>query len=404
MKARSTGTLRRLRSLLVHQVRSSRFFPTTIPDRLGDDDALAGGRLDERVIVYFPDTAESLYQLQPWLPALEALHQRFPVVVICQDSRTAAAIRRTSRLRVLTVARYGRLDDLLSRSEVAVVLYVNHSSRNFECLRFTEVVHVYLGHGDSDKGVSASNQVKAYDYCFVAGEVAVARIAAHVRRFDAALRCLRIGQPQLDGTGLLPTKPPTAAPADPPIRARVLYAPTWEGAQPSVAYSSLLTHGPQLVSSLIAAGFEVTFRPHPLSGVTSGEYAAADATIRSLVSAAGAPHRVDAAGSLATSFQDADLLVTDISAVALNWLPGGRPLVITQAAGDAKETRSPLTDIVPRLAVSDLDRCAEIVRAALADRERAARLDTIEQFFEVATDGAATAAFIAAVQRVAAEA
>ena len=31
-------------------------------------------------------------------------------------------------------------------------------------------------------------------------------------------------------------------------------------------------------------------------------------------------------------------------------------------------------------------------------------MDTIEQFFEVATDGAATAAFIAAVQRVAAEA
>ena len=197
MKARSTGTLRRLRSLLVHQVRSSRFFPTTIPDRLGDDDVLAGGRLDERVIVYFPDTAESLYQLQPWLPALEALHQRFPVVVICQDSRTAAAIRRTSRLRVLTVARYGRLDDLLSRSEVAVVLYVNHSSRNFECLRFTEVVHVYLGHGDSDKGVSASNQVKAYDYCFVAGEVAVARIAAHVRRFDAALPWLG-DHPHLD--------------------------------------------------------------------------------------------------------------------------------------------------------------------------------------------------------------
>ena len=124
------------------------------------------------------------------------------------------------------MARYGRLDDLLSRSEVAVVLYVNHSSRNFECLRFTEVVHVYLGHGDSDKGVSASNQVKAYDYCFVAGEVAVARIAAHVRRFDAALRCLRIGQPQLDGTGLLPTKPPTAAPARPPGKGHNPRSPT----------------------------------------------------------------------------------------------------------------------------------------------------------------------------------
>lgn len=404
MRARSAGAARRLRSMLVQQVRRSRFFPATIPDRLGEDDELAGARLDERVIVYFPDTAESLYQLEPWLPALKTLHRELPVVVVCQDSRTAARIRAQSTLRVLTIARYGRLDDLLSRSDVRVALYVNHSPRNFEALRFTSLVHVYLGHGDSDKGVSASNQVKAYDYCFVAGQAAVDRLARHVQRFDAAARCLRIGQPQLDGSGLLPESAPSVEPSPVPVRARVLYAPTWEGGQPSVAYSSLLSHGPRLVRALLAEGFLVTFRPHPLSGVTSGDYAAADATIRTLLAEAGPPHRTDTSCALAESFADADLLVTDISAVALNWLPGGRPLVITRASGQAQEMASSLTRVVPRLAESDLPRVGSVVRCALEDPERADRLATIADFFEVATEGAATAAFLAAVRRVAAEA
>src|SRR5699024_8765545 len=106
---------------------------------------------------------ESLYQLLPWLPAFEALDAQQRVVVICQDSRTAAKIRAASKLDVLTIARYGRLDDILSRSRVGLALYVGHSPRNFDCLRFTDMTHVYLGHGDSDKAVSASNQVKAYD-------------------------------------------------------------------------------------------------------------------------------------------------------------------------------------------------------------------------------------------------
>lgn len=403
--ARSTGLVRKARSRAILAVRRSRLFPTTIPDKLGDDDRLAGATLTEKVLVYFPDTAESLYQIEPWYAPLRALDAELPVVVVCQDSRTAARIRRDSGLTVLTIARYGRLDDVLARSDVRLALYVNHSPRNFECLRFTSLTHIYLGHGDSDKAVSASNQIKAYDYCFVAGQAAVDRIAEHVRRYDAAARCVLIGQPQLDGEGVLPAiAPPTEAPPA-PARPRVLYAPTWEGAQPSVAYSSLASHSRALITALMSAGYAVTYRPHPLSGVTSGEYAGADAWIRTTLSEAGGDHRVDVANPLGESFNDADLLISDVSGVVLNWLPSGKPLIITvPATPAAEETATGLTAVAPRLAVADLPRVAELVRTQLADDpDRAQRLKLIDRYFSETTDGAATAAFVAACRRLAEE-
>ena len=403
--ARSAGLIRKARSRAILAVRRSRLFPTTIPDKLGDDDRLAGTSLPEKVLVYFPDTAESLYQIEPWYAPLRALHAELPVVVVCQDSRTAARIRRDSGLTVLTIARYGRLDDLLARSDVRLALYVNHSPRNFECLRFTSLTHIYLGHGDSDKAVSASNQVKAYDFCFVAGQAAVNRIAEHVRRYDATGRCVLIGQPQLDGVGLLPVAPaPIEAPL-PPARPRVLYAPTWEGAQPSVAYSSLASHARAMITALLDVGYAVTYRPHPLSGVTSGEYAGADAWIRRTLTEAAGDHRIDVGNPLAQSFDDAHLLISDVSGVALNWLPSGKPLIITTPATvAAEESSTGLTAVVPRLAVADLPQVAELVRRQLADDpDRAQRLKLIDHYFSETTDGAATATFVAECQRFAGE-
>lgn len=403
--ARSSGLARAAQRRLVHAARRSRFFPVTIPDRLGEDDALAGSRLPESVLVYFSDTQESLYQIDQWYPALEAVHRVLPVVVVCQDSRTAARIRAEISPRVLTIARYGRLDDLLSHSDVRIALYVNHTPRNFECLRFTSPTHVYLGHGDSDKGVSASNQVKAYDYCFVAGRAAIDRIKAHVPRYDADSRCVAIGQPQLDGTGLLPAEPIDPQQAIPvPAHPRVLYAPTWEGAQPSVAYSSVLAHGPELVRSLLRdGGLAITYRPHPLIGVTSGDYAGADREIRRLLEASGGnDHRVDVDVPLAASFRDAHLLVTDISGVPISWLPTGRALSVLPPALGIPLGGS--TDLGPFMVDPPADGSwATLVRDVLAAQTvPASRLAAASYYLSEGTDLAATARLIEALRRVAA--
>jgi hypothetical protein len=142
------GLRRRAQSRAIKAVRRSRFFPLSMIDRLGDDATLTDGRLDGRVIVFFPGPPDQLYQLLPWLPTLEALDAAQGVTVVCQDSRVAAGLRERTGVRVVAFARYGALDGVIGRSDVALALYVGHASANFECLRFASLLHAYIGHGD----------------------------------------------------------------------------------------------------------------------------------------------------------------------------------------------------------------------------------------------------------------
>jgi hypothetical protein len=394
------GSLRRrLRRFVVRAVRRSRLLPSTMPDRLGQDDELAGTALRESVLVYFPDTRESLYQLRQWYGPLAKLHERHPLVVVFQDSRTARVAAAESGLRCITVARYGTLDALLARSGVKLAIYVNHSPQNFANLRFLSLVHVHLSHGDGDKGVNVSNQLKAYDFNFVAGQAGIDRAAQYTMLYDAPARTIAIGRPQLDfappsGSG---ERPAGALPT-------VLYAPTWEGGQPSMAYSSVATHGEAIIGALLASGrFRVVYRPHPLTGVTDDAIGVADLRLRALVeqSSAGG-HRVDVGTDFSVAAAESDLLICDVSAVAVDYLPTGKPLIITTPADPgvvAAQTR--LLHTVPRLAAADAARVADVVGEQLTlDPARQERLELIEYYVGDTTHGVATKRFIEACERV----
>ena len=401
--ARRNALVRRASRIGMRLLRRYGLLPVGLADRNGDDERLAGSSLPQTVMVYFPGTMEDIYQLRQWYGQLRALHERHPLIVVLQDSRTARIVRAESGLEAITIARYGRLDDLLSRSEVKLALYVNHSPQNFAALRFLSLAHVYLSHGDSDKGVSVSNQVKAYDFLFVAGQAAIDRIQAYTMLYDAGAHCLLIGRPQLDEE-----PPPGAAAAPPRNRPTVLYAPTWEGAQPSLAYGSVVSHGPALVRSLLADGrFTVVYRPHPLNVVTSAEYSGADAELRRLLTEAAAKdpatgHRVETDVSVSESFAGADLLICDVSAMAMSWLPSGKPMVITEPASIVVVTaRTRMLDVVPRLAVADLPGVIELLSDQLdRDPARAARAALVDYYLGDITPGAATKRFLDACTQV----
>lgn len=373
------GLVHRLRLWAIGRLRRSRFLPSGMPDKLTDEDRL-GRAFEQQVMLYFPTMRDSLYQLRPWYHALKALDQVHPLVCVFKDSRTARLVRDETGLDCVTLARYGQLDEILSLSQVKLALYVNHDPINFESLRFTSLVHVYLGHGDSDKGVSVSNQVKAYDFCFLAGQAAADRTAAAVMLYDAAARSVLIGQPQLDGVA--PVVPSPSADG----RRTVLYAPTWEASQPSVSYGSLETHGVALVRAL-SGTHRVVYRPHPLNGVIRASYAAADAAVRALAD------RVDTTVPLEQSFADADLLVTDVSAVTLNWLPTGKPLLVTTPT--VPYPPSALMDVVPQLAPGD-DVAAIVAEHLTTDPTRDARQSLVEHYLGDPAPGVATTRFIAA--------
>ncbi|MGC5167014.1 CDP-glycerol glycerophosphotransferase family protein [Luteimicrobium sp. DT211] len=396
---RGASLKRRVRSLGGGLIRRMGLLPGGVPDRNGDDARLATQRLDAEVLVFFADTEDGLYQLRQWYAPLAALDGRHQIAVITADSRTAALIRAETGFEVVTVARYATLDGLLARSDVRLVLYVNHNPENFSMLRFASVAHVSLLHGDSDKVVSVSNQAKAYDFSYVAGRAAIDRMARYLPLFDAEHRCVVIGRPQLDDALALVAERPAPAPEQ---RRTVLYAPTWEGAQPSAAYGSVDTLGEAVVAALLAEpDLRVIYRPHPLTGVRLAAYGEADAAIRRRIEEArtaspSAGHAVSTSGELMVDLAAADLLVCDVSAVAMDWLVTGRPLVVTEPAGPEVVTAAtPLLDAAARIGVGTLGEVVSVVRRELDDDPRRAQRETLAEYYlGDLRPGAATEAFL----------
>ncbi|MBP2408860.1 hypothetical protein JOF44_001763 [Brachybacterium fresconis] len=395
MPARGNALRRRVRSLGGKLLRRYRLLPGGMPDGLGDDEALRGASLDGEVVVYFPDTVDSLYQLRSWYGPLRELHAAQGVTVVCMDSRTAATIREESALPTVTIALDATLDAIILRSGTKLVLYVNFNPLNTAALRSRSAIHISLLHGDSDKAVSVSNQVKAYDYSFVAGQAAIDRLERYTSLFDASARCIPIGRPSLD-TDSVPRSPGS------PDRPVVLYAPTWEGGQASVGYCSLLTHAEPTVASLVRAGLAVIYRPHPLTGVRVPEYGEADAALRAQVEAAGSLVSTDR--PLQQDFADADLLLCDVSAVANDWLPTGRPLIITRSTDpQAHDAGTELLGVVPRLAAADADDAGATARALIEhDPLLEKRIELTEYYLGDTTPGASLQRFLDACRHLAA--
>ncbi|MDP1876889.1 MAG: hypothetical protein Q8M17_04935, partial [Actinomycetota bacterium] len=206
------------------------------------------------IALYFADTPHKLYQLSQWLPVFEARTDMRTIVVVRYVETYNELLGRTS-LKVLLVPRYEVLMALYDRADFHAVVYVNNGWTNFQSLSFQQAVHVHVNHGESDKICMVSNQAKAYDKVFVAGEAAVRRHAAALAWFDPA-HLVRVGRPQLD----LPM-PPVVGPFD---GMTITYAPTWEGEDEANNYTSIDRYGPRIVAAALAQpGARVIYKPHP---------------------------------------------------------------------------------------------------------------------------------------------
>ena len=97
------------------------------------------------------------------------------------------------------------------------------------------LTHIYLGHGDSDKEISA--HPATHEKIFVAGQAAIDRYSAHNVVIPAE-KFYIVGRPQLDGvlSGVRERG------ADEPLT--VLYAPTWLGYNKASTLSSLPAAAP----------------------------------------------------------------------------------------------------------------------------------------------------------------
>ena len=276
--------------------------------------------------VYFGDGPAGLYQLQQWLGPWERLAAEVaPLTLLLGDPRAARDIAGRTALPVLLVPGSAQFERFIADHGVRAIFYVNNNQANFTALRVNGPAHVHLSHGESEKSSMVSNQLKAYDFAFIAGQASHERITAGVPRFDER-HLVHIGRPQLGFPG-------TAGFAPAPEATTVLYAPTWEGDSPAMAYSSLKTHGRRLEGLLADPRVRIILRPHPKTGSIDPSFHKVLAELRAALrqanaGRAAAAHVYDDGPEPLASMAAADVVLADVSAMAMDAVGLGKPTAL----------------------------------------------------------------------------
>ena len=389
----------RLAAKLVKDVIASRKAQRLLGERLQAQDPLPSQHF--KIAVYFADGPVNLYQMRQWYKPLAKLAETWPVVLLSRTAGGTLKLLDESPVPVAYVRKVANLERVIADQDIRIVLYVNQNSRNFQMMRYGRRWHVFINHGESDKMYMTTNQFKAYDYSFVAGQAAIARLGRVLWDFDFDKRAITIGRPQADHySGRLPYTPDE--------RTVVLYAPTWEGDRAAAAYGSIATHGVGLVTALLQSPrHRVVYRPHPRSGVVDHEYGQANKQIMAAITAANnrdasAQHIIDTGAELGWQLSAADVAIVDISAMVYDRLATGRPLVVTRpVAVEADVDESGYLGDAEWLTADGAGDIVALVDRVVDDPEARGRLEHwVRRHFGDTSPGAATHRFESAVARL----
>ena len=257
------------------------------------------------------------FQLDIWIPYIRRSRYRF--VIMAGVDRFSEPVReRVAALPncvILEPYEQARAT-LLKVRGLRGFLYIGTKQENFRLVnRFGGKLHVWLGHGESDKVYNAFRTASLYDSMFVARYGVIKRYPRAIRRWVAQGACA-IGTPIVEGL----VKDPWERPR--PIRT-ILYAPTWEGGSAKADYTSLPEVGPALIEAmprLTERGISVIMRPHPVTGRRRPELI----DVRDALFAAGARK----GGVKATDFAEADVIISDISGVTAEFLFTEKPAIM----------------------------------------------------------------------------
>ncbi|ETK33424.1 CDP-glycerol glycerophosphotransferase family protein, partial [Microbispora sp. ATCC PTA-5024] len=313
-------------ALLVHARRAAHLRDRSRVLAAVDDEVRA---YRPEVLLYFSGPASAVYQATMWLPTMERLSLRS--LVVLRERSLLNALGPTT-LPVVCVPASVDLMNFRGLDSARVALFPANVGNNIHMLRMPGVRSVFIGHGDSDKEASFNPYTKVYDEVWVAGPAGRDRyLRADVGVRDDAV--VEVGRPQL--AAVLRTSPHAEGAV--PYRT-VLYAPTWEGWTDDLFHSSIQEMGPALVRALLDRGVRVVYKPHPLTGHRSPRARAAHREIVALLDAAegsSLPHLAVTGGEpgLYDCFNEADLLVADISSVVSDFVASGKPYAVTNVAG-----------------------------------------------------------------------
>lgn len=280
--------------------------------------------------LYFSAPGDTDYHVAMWLPYLERVGR--PFMIILREPASLLSISQMASCPVLSCPSVTDVDNVAVPS-LRAVFYVNNGAKNAHMVRFNQMTHIQLLHGDSDKASSYNPVTAMFGKVYVAGQAAIDRYATN-NVYIAPEKFEIVGRPQVADVAV----------ATGSIRATktktVLYATTWSGLYTDANYCSLGL-GKRIVEELLRRDVTVILRPHPYTNRSPETRAlAADLVERLAADRAktGRKHLFGATAekdmSLFDCFNKADALISDVSGVASDFLYSQKPLALTDMVGD----------------------------------------------------------------------
>lgn len=346
------------------------------------------------IALYFADQPAKLYQITQWLPVFENQTELRTIVVV-RNLETYNELRTKTSLQVLLVPRYEVLMALYDRADFHAVVYVNNGWTNFQSLSFQQAVHIHVNHGESDKICMVSNQAKAYDKVYVAGQAAIDRHASAIAWFDQS-HLVSVGRPQLDLD--------IASPLPEIELTTITYAPTWEGEDEVNNYTSVDLYGPQIVQAALAIpNARLVYKPHPRVIDSADPLVRANhKKIVNLISRAGAPHIYLPDADILGILPHTNLLIADVSSVTLDhlYLSPQSPIVLTDRRTNPAQllADSPMSAACTVIDQKSVARVGELISKALdSDTQSEVRSRMRSYYFGDTVKGGSTHAFWSAI-------
>ena|GEM_PF-5931230 len=278
-------------------------------------------RLQPQFAFHLAGSGNRTFHATMWIPYLKALNVPFFLVV--RERHHMLALEKVIDVPIIYAPSVSKLSQL-HFSSLRCVFYANNGMKNIHMLRLMSAKHIQLLHGDSDKPASYHPANKMFTYVFVAGEMAIERYRKHGVKIDLDIFRI-VGRPQISGI----VEPNSSVERN---SLRIAYLTTWSGDSADTKFSTV-DIAPQLIEELRAFSgpqSHIIFKPHPLSLEDRGA-APLIKKIRESLKTTGASRGT---GIFVTDrplhdiYNDVDILVSDVSSVANDFLFSGKPIII----------------------------------------------------------------------------
>ncbi|MGF1889882.1 CDP-glycerol glycerophosphotransferase family protein, partial [Photobacterium profundum] len=275
--------------------------------------------------LYFSAPQGSDFQVTMWINYLEKLSGRF--IIILRESVNFESISNITNCPIISCPRIANLDECITKS-LSTIFYVNNGMKNTHMVRFFDLTHIQLLHGDSDKSPSYNPVTAMYDKIFVAGQLGIDRYANNgvnipLEKFEI------VGRPQLEKIDSLSTTSTSEIQT-------VLYAPTWLGYNSDSAYSSIMQAEIIIKSLLNIGNVRVIVKLHPYL-YKNKQTSEISKKLQNMLIKQNESDQLEhiyvsidnTELDLFDYFNLCDCLISDVSSVASDFLFSGKPMCIT---------------------------------------------------------------------------